>query len=459
MTTTAAPAPQAGIEELRARTAELLSHDAWSRERLLAHQRERLLATLRHAVSASPYYRAVLGPDAAAPDLDLQALPTLRKETLVERFDEIVTDPRLRAADLEAHLAGPDAERPYLGAYSVFSTSGTCGLRALVVYDRDDMAAGIAVSLRAMARQGIGPATRLVAIGSPDPLHLSRRLFVAFRAGRVGAPELTVATPLREMVRALDAYQPEAIAGYPTVAGLLAEEQLEGRLHIAPRTLAFGSEPTTPDILARLDAAWGVRPANVYATTEAPIVAVSSPQDACLDVAEDLVVVEVVDEAGRPVPEGTAGAKVLVTNLASRALPLIRYEIGDAVTLAAGPSPAGRPYRRLESVEGRAGDVMRLPAQDGGTVAVHPFRLGHPLKAFPEVRRFQLGLADGAIVMDVVLRPDAARDMPDRLRAAIVRELEDAGAVPPRVAVAPVASIAREPGPGAKVKLFRPRRR
>ena len=61
--------------------------------------------------------------------------------------------PTERLADLEAHLAGPDAERPYLGAYHAFSTSGTSGLRALIVYDHDDMATGIAVSLRAMARQ------------------------------------------------------------------------------------------------------------------------------------------------------------------------------------------------------------------------------------------------------------------------------------------------------------------
>jgi len=182
---------------------------------------------------------------------------------------------------------------------------------------------------------------------------------------------------------------------------------------------------------------------------------VSSPQDPCLDVSEDLLVVEIVDDRDRPVPPGTAGAKVLVTNLASRTLPLIRYEISDAVTPAAGPGPPARPYRPLESLQGRPADVMRLPALGGGTVAVHPFRLGHPLKAFPEVRRFQLGLDGDAIVMDVVLRPGSARDVPDRLRAAIVRELEDAGAVAPLVAVAPVASIAREAGPGAKIKLFR----
>ena len=194
------------------------------------------------------------------------------------------------------------------------------------------MATGIASSLRAVARQGVGPETRLVAIGSPDPLHLTRQVFAAFRAGRHGVPELTVATPLDEMLRALDAYQPEAIAGYPTVAALPAD------------------------------------------------------------------------------------------------------------------GPAGRPYRRLASVEGRSSDVLELPGLRGGTVAVHPFRLGRPLAAFPDVRQFQLGRDGTAIVMEVVLRPRAARDVPGRLRTAIVRELEAAGAVAPPVAVEAVAAIARETG-------------
>jgi hypothetical protein len=67
MNATMAPSRPAGVEELRALTAELLRHDGWSREYLLAHQRERLLATLRHAVAASPYYREVLGAGATTP--------------------------------------------------------------------------------------------------------------------------------------------------------------------------------------------------------------------------------------------------------------------------------------------------------------------------------------------------------------------------------------------------------
>ena len=106
MTATAPPAPTAEVERLRALTAELLGHDAWSREELLAHQRERLRALLRHAAANSPYYREVLGAAAGDPDVDLASLPTLSKEALVERFDDVVTDRRLRRADIDAHLAG-----------------------------------------------------------------------------------------------------------------------------------------------------------------------------------------------------------------------------------------------------------------------------------------------------------------------------------------------------------------
>jgi phenylacetate-CoA ligase len=86
----------------------LLCRDGWSRERLLGYQRERLNALLEHAVSSSSYYREVLGADALAPDVRLEELPTLSKATLMDQFDRVLADPRLRLAVLEAHAAGED---------------------------------------------------------------------------------------------------------------------------------------------------------------------------------------------------------------------------------------------------------------------------------------------------------------------------------------------------------------
>jgi phenylacetate-coenzyme A ligase PaaK-like adenylate-forming protein len=195
--TTAAPsAPSAQAERLRALAGEQLARDRWSRDRLLAYQGERLRALIAHAVAASPYYREVLGPDAASGDVPLQELPTLPKATLMDNFDRIVTEPGLRRADLEAHLAGPGADQPYLGRYRLFTTAGTTGLRGLFLEDADEFAVWIGTCLRGLACWGVGPATRLAGIGSPSPLHISNQVYAVLLAGQAGAaPRLAVTTP------------------------------------------------------------------------------------------------------------------------------------------------------------------------------------------------------------------------------------------------------------------------
>jgi phenylacetate-coenzyme A ligase PaaK-like adenylate-forming protein len=171
MTTTTSTA-STQTDRLRALAGEQLARDRWSRDRLLAFQAERLRALIAHAVVTSPYYRDLLGPDAATGEVPLAELPTLPKATLMDNFDRIVTDPRLRRAELEAHLAGKDADRPYLGRYRLFSTAGTTGLRGLFVDGLEEFAVWLGTCLRDMASWGLGPGTRLAGIGSPNPLGL-----------------------------------------------------------------------------------------------------------------------------------------------------------------------------------------------------------------------------------------------------------------------------------------------
>jgi phenylacetate-CoA ligase len=352
-TTTSATTTSSPAERLRALAGEQLARDGWSRDRLLDHQGERLRALIAHAVAASPYYRKVLGPDAASGDVPLPELPTLPKATLMDNFDRIVTDPRLRRADLEAHLSGPGADRPYLGRYKLFTTAGTTGVRGLFVEHVDEFAVWSATCLRGVASWGLSPATRLAGIGSPSPLHISNQAYAVLLGGQASpAPRLAVTTPLPEMVQALNAFQPEALNAYPSVAAALAEEQLQGRLRIAPALVATSSEVQTADMRRRMTDAWGVEPLNFYGTTEALILAAGRPGQAGMDILEDLVVVEVVDQRDRPVPPGVPGHKVLVTSLVGRVQPLLRYELTDSVTLAGGPNPLGLPYARIAAVDG-----------------------------------------------------------------------------------------------------------
>lgn len=77
-------------------------------------------------------------------------------------------------------------------------------------------------------------------------------------------------------------------------------------------------------------------------------------------------------------PPGSTGAKLLVTVLFSRTLPLIRYELSDSVTLGQRGCPCGRSFIRMEGIEGRLEDLLELPGR-AGLVSVHPIVFHHVL--------------------------------------------------------------------------------
>lgn len=430
------------------REAELLARDHWTRDELLAYQEERVRALITHAVTRSPYYREVLGAD--APERELAALPTLPKTTLMAEFDRITTDQRLRLADLRAHLGGPDPSQSFLGAFRVATTSGTTGRRSIIAFSLDEAAAWRTVTTRPAIRMGIGSDARFVGLGSPSPVHVTRQVLIP---PGVPAPAISAATPIPELVAALNAQQPEVLLGAAGIWRALAEEQVAGRLRIAPRAAFFSSEPVTADVRRRVRAAWGIETMSGYAATEAPMIAASSPEHPALEIAEDAVVVEIVDENGLPVPPGRPGANVLLTNLINYALPLIRYELTDSVVESPLPNPAGRPWRCLLSVDGRTADILYLPGQKGATIAIHPSVLGSAVAPLAEVGEYAFVYDAEGLHAKVVLDPGAAADIPERLREALVVALSSTGAVAPRVEVQPVRALEREPG--GKLRLVR----
>ena len=429
--------------------AELLERDRWSRDDLMAHQEERARALITHAVSKSPYYREALGADAA--ERPLAELPTLSKATLMAEFDRVITDPRLRLADLRAHLSGPDPSQSFLGEYRVATTSGTTGRRSIVVFTAEEAAAWRAVSGRPMMRMGIGPRPpRFAALGSPSPVHVTRQVLVP---PGVPTPPVSAATPIAELVAALNAQQPELLLGAVGVWRALAEEQIAGRLRIAPKAALFSSEAVTADVRRRVRHAWGIEPMSGYAATEAPAIATSSPEHAELEIADDAVVIEMVDDDGKPVAPGRPGAKVLLTNLINYAQPLIRYELTDSVVESPLPNPAGRPWRCLLSVDGRTADILYLRAPDGATVLVHPSVLGSAVAPLAEVGEYAFVYDAHGLHAHIVLTPGAAADVGERLRIALIDAVASTGAVPPLVDVLPVPALQREPG--GKLRLIR----
>ena len=417
--------------------------ERWPRERLARFQQERLETLVRHAVARSPYYRERIGDG----PVELAALPTLDKATLMERFDDIVIDRRLRRDALLAHLDGLGRDDLYLGRYRAMATSGSSGRKGLFVYDRPGWVAIGAAFLRFSAWAGTRPKLprrRMAYIGGGSPTHMSRRGSATLSIGVHRMLTLPVTMPVPEIVAALNGFAPDCLHVFPSMAVLLADEKRAGRLRAAPAVVTTSSELCTPEMTEAIGDAFGVRPLDLYASTEG-LWGATCGAGAGHHLFEDLAIAENVDEDGRPVPDGERGTRVLVTNLANLAQPLIRFEVSDVVTIDPEPCPCGRTLRRMRSVEGRVDAVLHLPGTAGERVPVHPLQFG-VITSDRGVREFQVLQRGDTIRVRVVMRAGEAPDaVAERLRVRVGERLAALGVREPDVEVEPCDGLERPP--------------
>ncbi len=357
----------------------------WPLERLHGLRDARLRALLRTAVTRSPWHRrrlaGVVDPDTATA-ANLERLPTMTKAEVMEHWDAIVTDRRLSLELAEGHLEREVAEGPaYLfGVFQVVTTGGSSGTRGVFVWDFEGwLSFGLSrdrTTLWLAAQAGGGADMRRAFVAAAHATHPTSIVTRTF----AGSPQLGVSRsfpvtlPLSEIVAGLNDFGPTHLFAYPSMMHRLAGELRSGRLRISPRELNCGAEPLVADARVQIEAAFERPVINLYAAAEAGVIARSYPGSAGLHLNEDIAVYEPVDARDRPVPAGRRGAKLLVTNVVNHALPLIRYELNDEVTMLVEPNPDPWTGRRIADPEGRVDGVF---AYDGGVeVHLHLFRSG-----------------------------------------------------------------------------------
>ena len=210
-------------------------------------------------------------------------------------------------------------------------------------------------------------------LASTMPWHYSSRVARSLATKLFPTLRLDATEPLDRMVQRLNDWQPEVLVGYPSVLRQLAEEQVAGRLRIAPKHCATSAELLTAETRRRVKEAWGIRMFDTYGATEyAPIAAECPAGNRHLF--EDGAVIEITDDKGKPVPPGELGDRVLLTIFSRRTQPLIRYEISDMLRVAEGSCSCGRPFRFLAEIEGRQEDVLHFPSHESHLrlIAIHP---------------------------------------------------------------------------------------
>jgi phenylacetate-CoA ligase len=303
------------------------------------------------------------------------------------------------------------------------------------------------IAWHAAAKHGKPPRAALIAAAAA--WHYSARVGLALASRLAPALRLDATLPLEELVRQLNDWQPEALAVYPSVLRQLAAEQSAGRLNIRLAHIATSAEVLTADVRAAVDRAWRIPVRDTYGATEyAPIA--SECQHGRKHLFENGAVIEIVDEQGRAVPPGGQGERLLLTVFGRLTQPLIRYEISDLVRISAETCLCGRPYRVIESVDGRREDVLSFPRRGGGTpVVAHP-NLFHDALERTAVAAWQVVQDERGLTVKLV--GAGAADLAASVERAVGELFEAIGAETPRITIEPIERFER--GPTGKAPLI-----
>ncbi len=303
--------------------------------------------TFRYAAERSPFYRESFQGVTGMPRL--AELPLVDKETLSRRNFDFLCVPREQVVE-------------------VVTTSGTTGTPLLWMLTEADLRRLSLNERQSFECVGLtAHDTVLIAVGMD-------RCFIAGLAYWLGLRELGCAvarvgasSPLLVM-EMIARVQPSAIVAVPSFLRVIAEKARETGFNLAgssvKKAVCIGEPVRDRGLLLNasgraIEAAWGAKVYSTYGVTELASSLCECDAGAGGHLHPELLHLEIVDDAGQPVPDGEPG-EIVGTTFGVEAMPLIRYRTGDCAAMFQSPCACGRSTPRLGPILGRKNQKLKF---------------------------------------------------------------------------------------------------
>jgi phenylacetate-CoA ligase len=324
------------------------------RKKLEALQLERLKKHLEFAYKNSAYYRRSFDEAGVFPG-NFKHLEDLRHYPFTDK--KVERDRQVAVPDLGDMVAVPERDIVFVSA-----SSGSTGVPTLSPFTRKDFDDFQNVEARQYWSVGMRPTDRYLHalnfslfVGGPDVIGAQNLGALCIWAGTV---------PSDRLLYIMRQFRPTITWTTPSYAWHLGEEAvkqgLDPRKDLAIRKIIVAGEPggSIPETRRAIEEIWGADLYDFYGLSDIfGSCAGMCPRKEGLHLAEDNILLEVLDpESGEPVPDGQPGEMVLTT-LLKQARPMIRFRTGDIVTRLPEPCGCGRTFSRFV-VQGRIDDMI-----------------------------------------------------------------------------------------------------
>jgi len=344
--------------------ASLLHHTRFSREQLERYQNKKLREVVTYAYSHVPFYHRKFNELSVEPDeirtvADLRRLPILRRAELQENSEDMISE--------EFDPAG----------LKVVATSGSTGRPFFTrITPSEDLFRKVKL-LRANMICGQKPRDRWVVITAPQ--HQAHALAFQRFFGIFSPIPVSVFDGVDAQIARIEKLRPDVLDGYSSSILLLAEEAEKRRLKsIKPRIMIGGADVIDAVSRQRAEEVLDAPFYDEYACVELERLAWQCEKKSDHHIDADTVIMQFVDKNGDEVSAGETG-EIVCTSLFNRAMPFIRYAVGDL----GRPSDqklcgCGIEFPLMKVIEGRKEEMVFLP--DGRTLS--PLAIGDCMCAF-----------------------------------------------------------------------------
>lgn len=358
-----------------------------TREEVTDLTSRRLKDVIDHVRVSIPFYRDL----GLSEGTGIADFPVMTKESIAKNFHRLMPE---AFAD-EVRRTPKQTKGPWI----VMQTGGSTGMPTTVIHDKKFRAFARAAKLFANEVAGIPVGSPYFMLwGSMKDINdmsgsRSARGLNALLGVRILNAFLMDPSRMRSYIDEINRSSVDRLVAYVDAAETMTDFAVREQIPLKKlKSIMACAGTLTKDTRGLLEQAYGCRVHNKYGSRECGDMAVECDHGG-MHIFSNAVHLEIVDDAGRPVPEGEGG-RVLVTILNNPSFPLIRYEIGDIGRLRAGECGCGLPLPMLETIEGRAYEVVT----DTRGNKVSPVYFRHLIGVVHNdgsVRRFQL-VQDGA---------------------------------------------------------------
>lgn len=355
-----------------------LRHTQWlQQDELRKQQRDRLRNILVHAARNSPYYRKLFSDHGFDPTTgSMEAfcrLPLLQKRTVLTEVDSLLVDGSVKDSLVTA------------------KTGGSTGQALTVYFDELWRQRRNADAMRADEWAGWRPGMQKAAVWGNPPVPDS--WYARFKQRWLYCMDLYLDT-MNISPATMDTFAAEWIRrdvdilfGHAHSLYILADYLKDKPGHgVCPKGIIATSMMLLQNERDVIEKVFGCPVTNRYGCEEVGLIACECELHQGMHLNIEHLYIEFLNESGKQARSGEL-AEIVITDLYNKAMPLIRYRVGDMGVYSDRKCGCGRESPMLENIVGRTADFLKR--EDGSRVAGVSL-VERTLTAIPGIAQLQL---------------------------------------------------------------------